>query len=313
MDIARTVISFGEILWDILPDRTVLGGAPLNLAYRVNSLGDRGLIVSRLGRDEHGRRAFDRAAALGLDTSYLQTDEHHPTGTVRVSFDSNNNPDFVIIPQVAYDYIEVTGPLREIASAADYFCFGTLSQRSAVTARTLEELLDAAGGSVKLLDINLRKDCYTTDTVRRSLERCDILKINEDEARELSLMLSCGHGSIEGFCREAVERWSLTCCVVTLAERGAFACSRENQKVYLPGYRIGLADSVGAGDAFTAGFVHCLLRNLPLSEAVELGNVLGALVSSQKGATVPVTPAQIESFRAGNPECVYDSDFERFI
>ena len=309
----KTVISFGEILWDILPDQTLLGGAPFNLAFRVNSLGDKGLIVSRLGRDELGRRAFDQVVAMGLDTSYLQTDQNHPTGTVRVTFDTDNNPDFVIIPDVAYDYIEVTRSLLEAVSAADYFCFGTLSQRSAPARQSLEELLDAAENSVKLLDINLRKDCYTVDTVRWSLERCDILKINADEARELSLMLSGGFDTIDRFSEEAVERYSLRCCVLTLAEKGAFACSRENEKVYIPGYRIELADSVGAGDAFTAGFVHCLLKDLSLSEAVEFGNILGALVSTKKGATASVTHSEIERFRSGGSGHLYDSNFECFI
>ena len=309
----KTVISFGEILWDILPDRTLLGGAPFNLAFRVNSLGDRGLIVSRLGSDELGRRAFDQVVALGLDTSYLQTDEDHPTGTVRVTFDTNNNPDFVIIPEVAYDYIEVTSNLLEAASAADYFCFGTLSQRSTPTRRSLEELLDAAENSIKLLDINLRKDCYTAETVRWSLGHCDILKLNEDEARELSLMLFGRFHSIDRFSEKVVEKYSLRYCVVTLAEKGAFACSRQNEKVYIPGYRIELADSVGAGDAFTAGFVHCLLKKLSLSEAVEFGNILGALVSTQTGATAPVTNPEIERFRSRGSERIYDSNFECFI
>ena len=138
----KTVLSFGEVLWDILPTETILGGAPCNFAYRVNSLGDRGIIISRLGKDELGKEAYDCISSLGLDTTYLQWDDHHPTGIVRVTFDNDNNPDFAIVKNVAYDYIEMNDLLREVVSTSDCICFGTLSMRSAETRETLNQLLE---------------------------------------------------------------------------------------------------------------------------------------------------------------------------
>jgi len=309
----KIVLAFGEVLWDLLPTETALGGAVCNFIYRVNSLGDNGIIVSRLGRDELGQEAFQRVSDLGLRTEYLQWDDHHPTGTVPVTFDENNNPNFVIIPNVAYDYIEMTDLLREAATTVDCLCFGTLSQRSGTTRQTLKQLMELVNGSLKLLDINLRKDCYSIDTITYSLEKADILKLNEDELYEIAEVFDLASHNALRLCENIMEKWSIQCCVVTLGEKGAFALSQGGEKVYVPGYRVNLADSVGAGDAFTAGFAYCILRDMSLDEACEFGNVLGAIVSTQKGATSPITQNDIEAFRDREIERIHDQNFRGIL
>lgn len=305
---SKTVLAFGEVLWDILPSETVLGGAVCNFAYRLNSLGDKGLVISRLGRDELGKKAYDRVSSLGMDTDYLQWDDHYPTGTVNVTFDKNNKPDFVIISNVAYDYIEMTESLYEISSKADCLCFGTLSQRAPKTRETLKQLISLSKNSLKLLDINLRKDCYSLDTISYSLEHADVLKLNEDELYQLAKMKEIPGQNAIKICENTIKRWFLKCCVVTLGEKGAFVVSETGERFYDPGYRIKLADSVGAGDAFTAGFAYCILRNMLISEACKFGNILGALVSTKNGATSPVTKDEIESFKNSEIERIYNND-----
>lgn len=307
----KTVLAFGEVLWDILPTETMLGGAVCNFVYRVNSLGDEGIIVSRLGRDELGEKAFECVSSLGLSTEYLQWDDDHPTGTVPVSFDEDNKPSFVIIPDVAYDYIEMTDPLREIAPKIDCLCFGTLSQRSAKTRQTLKQLIELADKSLKLLDINLRKDCYSLDTITYSLEKADVLKLNEDELYEIAEMLGLIRGDPFGICESILKKWLLQSCVVTLGEKGAFALSATGEKAYSPGYRVNVADSVGAGDAFTAGFAYCILRGMSLAEACEFGNVLGATVSTQKGASAPIAQGEIDTLRGRKMERIHDGNFDK--
>jgi len=309
----KTILAFGEVLWDILPSCTVLGGAPFNFAYRVNSLGNIGLMVSRLGRDELGRKAFDQVVQLGLDTTYIQWDKHLPTGTVQVSFDEDNNPDFVIIPQVAYDQIELTDTLLDAASTADCLCFGTLSQRSEKSRKTIERLLEKAGEILKFLDINLRKDCYNLETVSFSLQKADVLKLNGDEAHQLGRMLGVSHQNIPEFCEEMLDKWSLEHCVVTLGEKGAFAMSTRGEKIYVPGYRVKLVDSIGSGDAFSAGFVHEILRGTSIDQAARFGNVLGALVATKEGAASPITVDEVNLFHNQNFECDIHPDVEEFI
>jgi fructokinase len=309
----KTVLAFGEVLWDILPSCTVLGGAPFNFAYRVNSLGDIGLMISRLGRDELGQKAFDKVVLLGLDTGFLQWDDHLPTGTVQVSFDEENNPDYVIIPQVAYDRIELTNGLLEAASSADCLCFGTLSQRAEKSRRTIEQLLESSQKGLKFLDVNLRKKCYSLKTVTFSLRKADVLKLNEQEAHQLGEMLGLSRRNLPEFCEEMLNEWSLRHCLVTLGEEGVVAMSAEGDRVYVPGYKIKLADSLGSGDAFSAGFVYQILRGECLAAACKFGNALGAIVATQTGATCPIEQTEVDSYLNNTFERIVYPELESFL
>ena len=307
----KTVVAFGEILWDILPSGLVLGGAPFNFVYRVNSLGDAGLMASRLGRDDLGRRACDKIVSLGLQTRLVQWDDEAPTGTVQVSFDAGNNPDYVIVPHVAYDRIALTEILADAVDRADCLCFGTLAQRATTSAETLAELLERTERPLKLLDINLRKDCYTEDSVVFSLGSADALKLNEDEAHTLGRMLGLRHQTLREFCEDIVAEWGLDFCLVTLGPNGAFGYAGDGRETYAPGYQIKLADSLGAGDAFSAGFVHQILRGASLQEAVAFGNILGAIVATQTGATTPITQGDLERFQNQKMERNVHPEFQK--
>jgi fructokinase len=291
----KTVLSFGESLWDLLPSGPALGGAPFNLAYRVNSLGERGVIASRLGRDPLGRQAFDQATALGMETGFIQWDDTHPTGTVPVHVDARGVPDFTILKDVAYDYIEPTAELLDLASRADCICFGSLCQRSPKSLRALLRVLSAAPRALKVFDVNLRKDCFSKAVVERSFYKADILKLNDAEALDLGRMFGLSGMSVEAIAAEALSRWGLKCCVVTLGAQGAYAV-RGKEEVRVPGWKVDVADTIGSGDAFTAAFVTAWLRGKSLVDCCFFGNALGALVAGTKGATTPVSVDDINRF-----------------
>jgi fructokinase len=312
MGMGKMILSFGETLWDLLPDGRTLGGAPLNLAHRVTGLGDRGIIVSRLGRDDLGREASQRVDAMGMETTFIQWDDCYPTGTVHVTFGPDNAPDYVIVPDVAYDHIEPVAELLEAAGRADCICFGTLAQRAPVAGQTLGCLLAASPDSLKLLDVNLRKKCFSRETVRRSLQEADILRCNEDETRALAEMLGMRDHDIVAFCDQMIARWTLSHCLVTLGERGTYAASATGERAYVPGYRVAVVDTLGAGDAFTAGFLHRFLRGAPLTDCLELGNALGAMVASQQGATEPIHRADVTGFLAADRVRISDKRLEPF-
>ena len=303
---SSTVVAYGEILWDLLPSGAVLGGAPFNFVYRVDSLGRCGVMVSRLGRDDLGKRALEIVKDLKLETGYLQWDPEHPTGTVEVRFDEKKNPEYRIIPDVAYDFIEPTDNLHELAAQAECLCFGTLIQRREASRGTLYRLLDSFRGRFALLDINLRPDCYTRRSILESIGRADILKLNDGEAELLAEIYGVRQGAAGpdpgGFADALFARSDLRYIVLTLGERGAFAASRDGQKVYHRAFSVRLRDPVGAGDAFTAGFLDALLNEQNLAEACRFANAAGALVASQEGATQPLDRAQIEAFlRSAEP------------
>jgi len=294
-----TVVSYGEALWDLLPTGAVLGGAPLNFAYRINSLGNRGVIISRLGRDELGQRALKQIAVLGMERSFIQADEKHPTGRVEICFDDSKNPDYTIIEDVAYDHIELQDRLLNLISQSDCLCFGTLAQRSPTSRKTLWRLLDEFSGSFAFLDINLRRNCYSEETICHSLNEANVVKLNEEELNVLAEIYGLGGKSLPEIVQSLVKKATLKYCVVSLGHQGAFAASNDGEMVYAPGFQVDLADPCGAGDAFSAGFIHSLLNEEPLQDACRFGNALGALVARQQGATQPITHQEIKDFVAG--------------
>ena len=300
--VKHTIVAYGEALWDLLPTGPVLGGAPFNFAYRVNSLGNRGVIITRLGKDDNGKEAHSRMKTLGMETDFIQWDQVHPTGTVEITLGKNNEPDYFIVPGVAYDFIEPEEQLSTLVSKADCLCFGTLIQRTAVSRETLGSLIDVFQGTYILLDINLRKQCFTKETVTTSIEYADILKLNETEIIDVAGMYGIEHSSIPFSARALLKKTGLALIVVTLGEKGAYAVSRDGEGVYAPGYKIELVDPCGSGDAFTAAFLTSILKGEELSTALQRGNALGALVAAQKGATQPVDDRQIASFLDSRPQ-----------
>jgi fructokinase len=308
----KLVLAYGELLWDLLPSGAVLGGAPANFAYRINSLGARGLMISRLGRDVLGQAAAERVAALGMETQQLQWSDHLPTGTVQVALDECGNPDFFIVPGVAYDEIRPDEGLLRLAEQADCLCFGTLVQRAAQSRRTLRQVLEAGQGALAFLDINLRKECYSTETIRESLEHADILKVNRQEAEYLASLFNLPAAPLDIFAEAALARWDLSHCLITLADKGAFVFSSAGEKVYGPGYQVPLADSCGAGDACSAGFVHGLLTGESTARSLEIGNALGALVATQRGATEPIPAKRLANFLAGSSSRAVERSLEKW-
>jgi len=224
-------VAFGEILWDMLPDCTRLGGAPFNFTYRINSLGDEGLMISRLGSDALGDKALEAVRSLGVETSLLQRDPVHPTGTVQVTFGNDHMPDYLIVPEVAYDYIESTDALGHAVARADCLCFGTLVQRSETTRRTLVQLIERSSNCLKVLDINLRKKCYRLDTVKYSLGHADLLKLNDDEVRLLCQLLGMASNCPVTFSEQIMEQYPIQHCLVTFGENGALVVSQTGEKV----------------------------------------------------------------------------------
>ncbi len=311
--VKKTVVAFGEILWDLLPTGPKLGGAPFNFAYRVNSLGDSGIIVSRLRRDELGQRAYDQIVSLGMDTSYIQWDEASPTGTVEVTLDENKNPDYFIVPGVAYDNTELTERLLDLSLAADCFCFGTLMQRTPTARATLERLLAASPQAVKLFDINLRKNCYTTETITESLEHANVLKLNGEEALYLAGLFDLTGDSADRIADALIRQFSLDCCIVTFGDRGAFGASADGEAAYVPGYKVDVVDPCGSGDAFAAGFIYRYLRDEPLENCCELGNAMGAMVAAQPGATTPITPEEIDQFMRADHARTCEPSLKSFL
>ena len=291
----HTFATYGETLWDVFPDGSVLGGAVFNFSYRLMTLGDDARLITRLGTDELGERTLKRIKDLGLSVDHIQMDPRHPTGTVDVYLDENKNPDYTINEDVAYDHIHLTDDLVELVEKADSLCFGTVIQRSERSRETFRSLVDRFSGENIFYDINIRKNCYTEDIIRQSLRAATILKLNDEELSFLTDMFSLSKEDIHGRTGELIDEFCLEHCVVTLGDRGIYAKSGVHE-AYAPAYAVELVDPVGAGDACAAGFMDCLVRGMDLEYTCSFANALGALVAAQQGATGEVSRERVIRF-----------------
>lgn len=292
----RRVVVFGEALWDLLPDGEVLGGAPLNFAYRMSCFGHDALMVTALGVDERGGRARAKIRELGLSDAFVSQVVDYPTGTVDVHLGTDGSVDYTINPDVAYDFVETSPRLLEAVEETDALCFGTLAQRRPVSRRTLVTLADSGGEAMVVYDVNLRKECFSAEVVNASIDRATVVKLNEDEVAPTAEMAGLPDG-VEAFAAALIAERQPACCIVTLGERGAYVTAAgRDAAVYVPGFNVSVTDPLGAGDAFTAGFVSASLEGRDIRTACLWGNAAGAIVASQRGATQPFTRAEVAAF-----------------
>ena len=262
-----TILSLGEILWDVFPDgREELGGAPFNLAFHASRLGHEPVFISAVGDDPRGARARLKATKLGIDTGFIQTNANAPTGAVTVTLDAALQPSFVLERPAAYDHVTLSGRQIQALSATNpvWICFGTLFFTSSVNLATLRCLLEACPNARCFYDVNLRPGNWSEALVRELLPLADVVKVNESEMEILASALSSMRATI----------------CVTQADRG---CVIDGKTV--PGYRVAVADAVGAGDAFSAGLLHGFSEGWPLPEAADFANRVGAMVASRPGPT----------------------------
>lgn len=291
----HVIVGLGEVLWDCFADSRRPGGAPANLAYHTGQLGERGWIVSRVGSDEAGAALCDTLASRGLDLSFVQRDREHPTGQVDVLAASGLEPRYEIHAHSAWDHLELEPALLELARSADAIAFGTLAQRKEWSQATIHHCLEAAEKALLVFDVNLRQSWYTPATLRRSLARATVVKLNEMESRTVPALLELHRREGEDFARYLVDQFGVELVAITRGKRGCILISAQ-ETVELEGIRTTVRDTVGAGDAFTAALITGRLHRLELRAMAEFANAMGALVASHQGA-MPELGEQVEELR----------------
>jgi fructokinase len=290
----HTVVGLGELLWDLLPAGKQLGGAPANFAYITSLLGDDGIPASRLGQDDLGEEAIRRLGQLGLPTDFVQRDTHHPTGMVKVEVDRTGQPYFKICESVAWDFLEWTSQWQRLASQTDAVCFGSLAQRSALSRSTIRSFLESTRpDAVRVFDVNLRQNFYSAEVLSASLKLATIVKLNHEELPRIMQLVEFEHRSEELSAQRLVALYNLKLVCVTRGNGGSLLTSPDASHAH-QGFRVKVADTVGAGDAFTAAMVHEYLRGASLQRMNETANRIGAWVASQVGATPGLKPGGLE-------------------
>jgi fructokinase len=292
-------VGLGEVLWDLLPSGKVLGGAPANFAYMACVLGDRGVVASRVGKDPLGRKAYQRLKQLGLDIEYLQQDSHYRTGTAGVTIDSAGQPTFTIEESVAWDRLAWTPEWEELSEHADVICFGSLAQRSAVSADTIDRFLrNCRPSALKILDVNLRQSYYRKDVLERSLHHANVVKLAEHELSVIGALFRLRGKTAENMVRELMQAFELELVCITRGAAGSLLVSG-SECVSHPGFEVKVVDSVGAGDAFTACLAHHFVRGRTLSEISNYANRFASWIATQVGATPIIRRPQLEEILRG--------------
>lgn len=293
MDRQKIVVGLGELLWDLFPSGKQLGGAPANFAYITSLLGDVGIPVSRVGSDEHGREARQRLAELGLRAMFIQEDRAHPTGTVNVVMNdglvnagqmNNGQHRFEIRENVAWDFLEFTEVEAQLAAMADAVCFGSLAQRSSASRTTILRFLRATQAeAVRVFDVNLRQNFYSKEILEQSMKLATIMKLNHEELPKIMRMFEMTMSTEQDAARELLTLCGVKLVCITRGASGSLLVSAEECCQH-PGFKVKVADTVGAGDAFTAALVHGYLRGMSLAEINEKANRVGAWIAGQSGA-----------------------------
>jgi fructokinase len=277
----RPIVGIGEILFDLLPSGAQLGGAPANFAYHVCCLGGRGVAVSAIGKDKLGEEVKTILAAKKLEAVLPEVD--YPTGVVHVELDGRGVPQYTIVEDVAWDNVPYTQEMKELARSAAAVCFGTLAQRNPVSRATVMNFIaDMPADSLKVYDINLRQHFYSRVIIEDSLRVADILKINDEEIAVVSDLLGLD-ASPEQACRSLISMYGLRLVILTKGADGSEVITPDAKySVECP--KVKIADTVGAGDSFTAAFVQAYLRGDSIENCHNIANRISAFVCSRSGA-----------------------------
>lgn len=282
----------GEALWDVLPEGKKIGGAPANFAYHVSQFGLPSCVVSAVGADPLGDEILANFRQKGLNFNLPTVP--YPTGTVQVEIDQAGIPNYEIKENVAWDNIPFTAELDNLASRTKAVCFGSLAQRNVVSRNTIQRFLDAMPDDPEALvvfDVNLRQGFYNKEILCNSMERCNVLKINDEELVTVSRMFGYPGIDLQDKCWILLGKYNLKMLILTCGINGSYVFTPGNVS-FQPTPKVEVADTVGAGDSFTAAFISSILKGKDVREAHRLAVETSAFVCTQPGA-MPVLPEEI--------------------
>lgn len=283
------MVCFGEVLWDLLPTKALPGGAPMNVAYHLKKLGADPVLLSKIGTDDYGKGLVDMLAANGLTTDFLQVDYSHPTGLVFAKPNEHNEVVYDIVFPSAWDFIEWQEDFATVLADAQFFVYGSLTSRNKISRDTLYHLLE--GSKKKVLDINLRPPHFNRANVEYLLGRADILKMNIAELELITGWFSQFSSTAERV-QLIQDRFHIDTVIVTMGGDGALV--NDKGSVYRhEGFKVTVADTIGSGDSFLAGFLSQLLSGASTEKALDFASGIGAFMATQHGACPDYQLSQI--------------------
>lgn len=283
------VVGMGEALWDVLPEGKKLGGAPANFAYHVSQFGLDSCVVSAVGNDTLGAEIIANFDEKGLKYNIERVP--YATGTVQVEIDQAGVPQYEIKENVAWDNIPYTACLESLAKRTKAVCFGSLAQRNVVSRNTINRFIDAMSqdnNPLIVFDVNLRQNFYDKEILCNSMQHCNVLKINDEELVTVSRMFGYPDIDFQDKCWILLGKYNLKMLILTCGIDGSYVFTPGNVS-FQPTPKVTVADTVGAGDSFTAAFIASILKGAPVNEAHKRAVDTSAFVCTQSGA-MPILP-----------------------
>ncbi len=285
------LVCFGELIWDLLPEGKLAGGAPFNIVNRATSLGLKSELIGSLGSDELGDEFYSLINEIGISTKYIQRHTSLPTSVVRVTFGQDGEPQYEIVHPVAWDDIKIDQSIINLVQSARSFVYSSLALRDERSRASLFQLLPYA--KLKICDVNLRAGQYDKHTILRMIEQADILRMNEDELDMISKW-----SDLKGYDRKEQmsalsEKYNFQFVIATLGGEGA-VCFHKGKWYVQPVFKVKVKDTVGAGDAFLASFIYQYLGQKTIPESLKFACAVGAITASKPGGTPVITTAEIQ-------------------
>lgn len=292
------IAGIGELLWDVINDSEELGGAPINFCYHANALGATGYAISTVGDDRRGTAALAVLEQRKMSTEYISICENAVTGYVLARVDEKGIASYEFPDDVAWDRLTLTEAALSLAGKVDAVCFGSLGQRSHKARQAIVSFLQATRpDTLKIFDLNLRQHFYSIEIIANSLELADVLKLNNEELEVLGNMHDM-EGDEESLLKKLIKKYNLQLAVLTRGGKGSLLVSPAETSVH-HGYPANIADTIGAGDSFTAATALGLLQGQSLATINDHANRVAAFVCSQKGA-MPVLPRYLVNSQANS-------------
>lgn len=287
------IACFGEVLWDVFPTHKKIGGAPLNVANRLQALGNDVTMISAIGQGENGAEILKYIKDVGIDASCIQVHNEYKTGKVKVMLNEKGSASYDIKYPRAWDKIRLTEINKKAVKNSDAFVFGSLAARDDSSRGTLYKLIELA--KYKIFDLNLRPPYYTKELLIKLMNEADFIKFNDDELYEVSGYLESKYRSMEQNIRFISQKTNTKHICVTKGHHGAVLLY-DDKFYYNSGYLIKVIDTVGAGDSFLGSLISQLLNNINPQEAVDFACAVGALVAQSEGANPKITRQEIDAF-----------------
>ena len=287
------IACFGEMLWDVFPTHKKIGGAPLNVANRLQALGNEVTMISAIGEGGNGAKLLDYIKEVGINPNCIQVHNDYKTGKVKVMLNEKGSASYDIKYPRAWDKIRLTEINKNAVKNSDAFVYGSLAARDESSRNTLFKLLELA--NYKIFDLNLRPPYYTKDLLIRLMNQADFIKFNDDELYEVSGYLGSKYRSMEQNIKYIAQKTNTKHICVTKGQHGAVLLY-DDTFYYNSGYLIKVIDTVGAGDSFLASLISQLLNSVNPQEAVDFACAVGAMVAQSEGANPVLLPSDIDAF-----------------